>query len=57
MSASVDGDITNMVNTGKDEEVTAPPPAGSKLSNVTKSTGDKPYEGEDICKPYNVTAA
>ena len=46
-----------MVNTAKDEEVTAPPPAGSKLSNVTKSTGDKPYEGEDICKPYNVTAA
>ena len=20
------------------------------------SGGDKPYEGEDICKPYNVTA-
>jgi hypothetical protein len=36
-----------MVNNGNTEEIKVP--AGERAS-----TGDKPYEGEDICKPYNL---
>jgi hypothetical protein len=53
MSRGTDGDISQMVNTNPDELETSGigdgKESGEKMSN-------RPYDGEDICKPYNLTA-